>query len=158
MSGFDLTELLPFYLDETDEQIAALNDALLKLEVDASDAPVLREAFRMVHSIKGASAVMGLDQVKDLTHHLESYFDQLRALGVWLEAECEPAALRGLADVDGVTAVRFGPSDVAPTAPPATPEPPPGSPEPTPSTADPAPVPEPPPQPVAQPATAPEPP
>ena len=34
MSGFDLSELLPFYLDETDEHIAALNDALLRLEQD----------------------------------------------------------------------------------------------------------------------------
>ncbi|MFO0908053.1 MAG: Hpt domain-containing protein [Isosphaeraceae bacterium] len=79
MSGFDLGELLPFYLDETDEQITALNDALLKLEQDPSDAPVLREAFRMIHSIKGSSTVMGFDTVKHLTHHLETYFEQLRS-------------------------------------------------------------------------------
>jgi two-component system, chemotaxis family, sensor kinase CheA len=79
MAGFDLSELLPYYLDETDEQIGVLNDALLKLERDPADAEVLREAFRMVHSIKGSSTVMGIDQVKRLTHHLETYFDQLRA-------------------------------------------------------------------------------
>jgi two-component system chemotaxis sensor kinase CheA len=79
MSGFDLSELLPFYLDETDEQIAALNDALLKLEQDPSDQAVLREAFRMIHSIKGSSTVMGFDQVKSLTHHLENYFEELRS-------------------------------------------------------------------------------
>ena len=79
MAGFDLGELLPYYLDETDEQIGALNDALLKLEQDPSDAAVLREAFRMIHSIKGSSTVMGFDQVKHLTHHLETFFDQLRA-------------------------------------------------------------------------------
>ena len=78
MAGFDLSELLPFYLDETDEQIAALNDALLKLEREPSDTAVLRDAFRLIHSIKGASAVLGFDQVKNLTHHLETYFDQLR--------------------------------------------------------------------------------
>jgi two-component system chemotaxis sensor kinase CheA len=79
MAGFDLSELLPFYLDETEEQIGVLNDSLLKLERDPSDAAVLREAFRMVHSIKGSSAVMGIDQVKRLTHYLETYFDQLRS-------------------------------------------------------------------------------
>ena len=78
MSGFDLAELMPYYLDETDEQIVGLNDALLKLETDPADAPVLREAFRMIHSIKGSSTVMGFDQVKHLTHHLETYFEQLR--------------------------------------------------------------------------------
>ncbi len=78
MSGFDLSELLPFYLDETDEHIAALNDALLRLEQDATDARALAEAFRMFHSIKGASVVMGFETVNRLTHHLESLFDQFR--------------------------------------------------------------------------------
>ena len=79
MSGFDLSELLPFYLDETDEQIAALNDALLRLEQDPTDVKALAEAFRMFHSIKGASVVMGFEPVNRLTHNLESLFDQFRA-------------------------------------------------------------------------------
>jgi two-component system chemotaxis sensor kinase CheA len=79
MSGFDLTSLLPIYLDEVDEQIAALNDTLLRLERDPADAAALRDAFRLVHTIKGSSTMMGFDQVKELTHHLENYFDQLRS-------------------------------------------------------------------------------
>ena len=79
MSGFNLSELLPFYLDETDEHIAALNDALLRLEQDPTDAKALAEAFRMFHSIKGASVVMGFEPVNRLTHHLESLFDQFRS-------------------------------------------------------------------------------
>src|SRR5437016_5867294 len=78
MSGFDLAGLLPFYLDETDEQIAGLTDMLLKLEQEPTDEKALREAFRLIHSIKGSSTVMGYDQVKGLTHHLETFFDQLR--------------------------------------------------------------------------------
>jgi two-component system chemotaxis sensor kinase CheA len=79
MSGFDLSELLPFYLDETDEHIAALNDALLRLEQDPTDAKALAEAFRMFHSIKGASVVMGFEPVNRLTHNLESLYEQLRS-------------------------------------------------------------------------------
>ena len=79
MSGFDLAELLPFYLDETDEHIAGLNDALLRLEQDPTDAKALQEAFRMFHSIKGASVVMGYVPVNRLTHHLESLYEQLRS-------------------------------------------------------------------------------
>lgn len=78
MSDFNLSELLPFYLDETDENIAALNDSLLRLESDPADAHALAEAFRMFHSIKGASVVMGFDAVNHLTHHLESLFEELR--------------------------------------------------------------------------------
>src|SRR5208282_3462011 len=60
------------------EHIAALNDALLRLEQDPTDAKALAEAFRMFHSIKGASVVMGFEPVNRLTHHLESLFDQFR--------------------------------------------------------------------------------
>ncbi len=79
MSGFDIESLMPFYLDETDEQIAGLNEMLLSLERTPGDEQVLREAFRMVHSIKGSSTVMGFGQVKELTHHLETFFDQIRS-------------------------------------------------------------------------------
>jgi two-component system chemotaxis sensor kinase CheA len=79
MPGFDPSELLPFYLDETDEQIATLNDALLRLELDAADIPALQEAFRMFHSIKGAAVVMGYEPVSRLAHHLESLYEQVRA-------------------------------------------------------------------------------
>src|SRR3954469_23235757 len=79
MSGFNLAELMPFYLDDTDEHIAGLNDALLRLEQDPADAKALQEAFRMFHSIKGASVVMGFQPVNRLTHHMESLFEQLRS-------------------------------------------------------------------------------
>src|SRR5271168_3568944 len=79
MSGFNLSELLSFYLDETDEHIAGLNDALLRLEQDPTDLKALQEAFRMFHSIKGASVVMGFKPVNQLTHHLESLFEELRS-------------------------------------------------------------------------------
>ncbi|WP_337174098.1 chemotaxis protein CheW [Paludisphaera sp.] len=79
MADFNLAELLPYYLDETDENIAALNEDLLRLERDPADARALAEAFRMFHSIKGASIVMGFESVNRLTHVLESLFEQLRA-------------------------------------------------------------------------------
>jgi two-component system chemotaxis sensor kinase CheA len=78
MSGFDVGELLPYYLDETDEQISTLNDALLRLEQEPADAKSLQEAFRVAHTIKGASGMLGFEAVKHLTHDLESYFATLR--------------------------------------------------------------------------------
>lgn len=75
---FDLTELLPFYLDETDEHIVALGDSLLRLEQNPADSASIQEIFRIAHSIKGSSTIMGFDGVKELTHNLETLFDQLR--------------------------------------------------------------------------------
>jgi two-component system chemotaxis sensor kinase CheA len=79
MSDMNFGHLLPFYLDETDEQVVALNDALLQLEQDQTDASALAVAFRIVHTIKGSSAALGFVQVNALTHHLESFFDILRS-------------------------------------------------------------------------------
>jgi two-component system chemotaxis sensor kinase CheA len=79
MPGFDLASMLPLYLDEVDEQIAALNETLVKLEEVPDDEKTLRDAFRLVHTIKGSSSMMGLTTVRDLTHHLETFFDQLRS-------------------------------------------------------------------------------
>jgi two-component system chemotaxis sensor kinase CheA len=96
MSGFDFSELLPFYLDETDEQIGAMNDSLLRLEQDPSDPSALQETFRVVHSLKGSSSVMGFDQVNRLAHHLETLFDQLRAGKRALDREAMELSFRCL--------------------------------------------------------------
>ena len=96
MSGFDFSELLPFYLDETDEQIGALNDSLLRLEQDPSDASALQDTFRIVHSLKGSSSVMGFDQVNRLAHHLETLFDQLRSGKRTLDREAMELSFRCL--------------------------------------------------------------
>jgi two-component system chemotaxis sensor kinase CheA len=79
MSGFDVSKMIPLYLDEADEFIAALNDMLLRLEQSPDDASALQEAFRCAHSMKGSSAIMGFEEVKNLTHEMETIFDQLRA-------------------------------------------------------------------------------
>jgi two-component system chemotaxis sensor kinase CheA len=79
MSGFDLASMLPLYLDEVDEQIAALNEILLKLEQMPDDEKSLREAFRLVHTVKGSASMLGFVPVRDLTHELETFFDQLRS-------------------------------------------------------------------------------
>jgi two-component system chemotaxis sensor kinase CheA len=39
----------------------------------------LNESFRLIHSIKGAAAMMGLDSITLLTHHLENHFEHLRS-------------------------------------------------------------------------------
>ena len=89
MSGFDFSKMMPLYLDEVDELVAALNDALLKLEELPNDSALLQEAFRYAHTIKGSSTLMGFEQVKNLTHELETIFDQLRSK----ERKLDPAVL-----------------------------------------------------------------
>lgn len=75
----EMAQYLQMFVDETSEQLDLLQDVLLKLESNPTSHEDLNEAFRLIHSIKGASAMMGLDSISVLTHHLETHFDRLRS-------------------------------------------------------------------------------
>jgi two-component system chemotaxis sensor kinase CheA len=78
LSDDDMADYLRMYIDETGEQLDALVETLLALEAEPGEARGLNEAFRLIHSIKGSSALLGLDRITTLTHHLESHFERLR--------------------------------------------------------------------------------
>lgn len=75
----EMGDYLRLYLDETDEQLDGLVETFLQLETDPANAQGLNEAFRLIHSIKGSSALLGLDRITTLTHHLETHFERLRS-------------------------------------------------------------------------------
>jgi len=79
LSAEELADYLRLYLDETGEQLDGLVETLLALEASPGSVAGLNEAFRLIHSIKGSSALLGLDKITTLTHHLESHFERLRA-------------------------------------------------------------------------------
>jgi two-component system chemotaxis sensor kinase CheA len=74
-----MQKYLQLYLDECEEEIESLNNALLALESDPFSRDSIHEVFRMAHRIKGSSAAMGFDAVTRLTHEIESIFDDLRS-------------------------------------------------------------------------------
>jgi two-component system chemotaxis sensor kinase CheA len=90
----EMAEYLRLYLDETEEQLDALVQALLALEADSRDPRQIDEAFRLLHSIKGSSALLGLDRITALTHHLESHFVQIRSGRRTLDAATMGVVLR----------------------------------------------------------------
>jgi two-component system chemotaxis sensor kinase CheA len=90
----EMGEYLRLYLDETGEQLDALVNTLLALEADPADGSGLNEAFRLIHSIKGSSALLGLDRITTLTHHLESHFERLRSGRRVLDGEVMNVVLR----------------------------------------------------------------
>ena len=79
MPSDEMAQYLQMFVDETSEQLDALVDVLLVLESNPSSPSELNESFRLIHSIKGAAAMMGLDSITLLTHHLENYFERLRS-------------------------------------------------------------------------------
>ena len=74
-----MAEYLQAYLDETDEELETLVQSLLTLEEDSRNEEALNEAFRMMHSLKGSSGMMGFEGIAELAHHLETHFDRVRS-------------------------------------------------------------------------------
>ncbi len=70
---------LQVFLDESDEDLEALMQALLRLEGDPRDSESLNEAFRLLHTHKGSAGLMGFDGISELAHELENRFDQFRS-------------------------------------------------------------------------------
>ncbi|MBT7727849.1 MAG: hypothetical protein HN703_03090, partial [Planctomycetaceae bacterium] len=75
----EMNDYLRLYLDETNEQLDSLVEIFLQLEHQSPTPDDLNEAFRLIHSIKGSSALLGLDRITSLTHHLETHFERLRS-------------------------------------------------------------------------------
>ncbi len=66
------------FLEEANENIAGLEDALLKLEKAPQDSDLVEKVFRHMHSLKGGGAMFGFNQLSDFTHHLENVYDRVR--------------------------------------------------------------------------------
>jgi two-component system chemotaxis sensor kinase CheA len=75
MSGVDPAEL---FLQEAQELLEQLEQALLDLERRPGDADLIDTAFRALHTIKGSGAMFGFDAVAAFTHQFETAFDQVR--------------------------------------------------------------------------------
>ncbi len=81
-------DLLAGFLDESPEYLEMLDSGLMEFESRAASGPLtledpadqllMTEMFRAAHSLKGLAAVFGFDKIKELTHCMETLFDQVR--------------------------------------------------------------------------------
>ena len=70
---------LQAFLDESDEDLESLMQVLLRLEDNPHDEESLNEAFRLLHTHKGSTGLMGFESISELAHELENRFDQFRS-------------------------------------------------------------------------------
>jgi len=69
---------LETFTNESEENLTALEEALLELENDHYNNEQIDQAFRAMHTIKGSGGMFGFDFLSEFTHHLESAFDRVR--------------------------------------------------------------------------------
>jgi two-component system, chemotaxis family, sensor kinase CheA len=94
----DLTaRLRATFIEELDDQVRQLDDALLRLEQQPGDAETIRTLFRAAHTVKGAARVAGVGLVEQACHALESVFAAVRD-GERSVAGADFALLFGLID------------------------------------------------------------
>ena len=74
-----MAALLEAFLAESDEGLAAAEEALLVLERTPDDAASLAAVFRAVHTIKGNSGIFDFDAMTKIAHAMEDLLDRLRA-------------------------------------------------------------------------------
>jgi len=71
--------MLDVFIFETQQLLEALEDTLLQSEKAKSMTDEhINEIFRVMHTIKGSSAMMSLDNLTKLSHALEDMFDKIR--------------------------------------------------------------------------------
>ncbi|MCR9140842.1 MAG: chemotaxis protein CheW [bacterium] len=66
------------FVTEVADRLQQYDDALLDFEGHSDDKELLNKIFRVAHTIKGNAGFVGLDNMVDLSHAVESLFAQLR--------------------------------------------------------------------------------
>jgi two-component system chemotaxis sensor kinase CheA len=74
----DRDALMKVFLEESRDNLSSLEEALVALEGRPADAELLKLIFRMVHTLKGSAAMIGLQELADFAHALEDVLDDLR--------------------------------------------------------------------------------
>ncbi|RCX14434.1 two-component system chemotaxis sensor kinase CheA [Fontibacillus phaseoli] len=74
-----LSEYREVFLEELEEQLQLMDEEILKLEREENSHGVVQSLFRAAHTLKGSSAAMGFDVMKQLTHEMEQLLDLVRS-------------------------------------------------------------------------------
>lgn len=75
---FDLASYKDLYISEARESISQISELLLSLEKTPNDENIIREIYRLMHSLKGSSATMGYSSVEHLAHETENLLSLMR--------------------------------------------------------------------------------
>jgi chemotaxis protein histidine kinase CheA len=73
-----MDELTSTFVNESRDQLTAMEDGLLRLEQQPDDADNLNAIFRAAHTIKGGSGVVECHFIEAFTHKVENVLDKLR--------------------------------------------------------------------------------
>ncbi len=74
----EMQEILQDFLAESSEMLEALDQHFVKLETEPTNADLLNEIFRCMHSMKGSAGFLGFTHLVEVAHQGESLLNKLR--------------------------------------------------------------------------------
>lgn len=82
-----MTEELEIFLEDCDDQLQMMEDALVDMESNGASENSIGTIFRAVHTIKGSAGMFGFDDIVAFTHIGENLFDSIRQGNVTVSKE-----------------------------------------------------------------------
>lgn len=83
----DISQFKIKFIDEATTLLTKLDNTLIAIEKDASSKENIQEAFRIMHTIKGAGGMFGCDKIVEFTHELETIYDIIRTHSYRVETD-----------------------------------------------------------------------
>jgi two-component system, chemotaxis family, sensor kinase CheA len=116
----DLKDFLAAYLVEAEEHLGTANTQLLAIESAQrggdTNARAVRETFRSLHTIKGLSAMVGVEPVVAIAHRMEAFLREFDRSGSPLPMQAIDALLKGVRAIEQrVSALGRGDAVAAPS-------------------------------------------
>lgn len=96
------TDFRQLFAEEAEGRLARLGRQLLELEVTGNDPELVASVFREAHTLKGAAAVVGFDDVATVAHALEELLEGVRSGAVSPSASLVDIALAGVDSLTGM--------------------------------------------------------
>ncbi|OJF93926.1 chemotaxis protein CheA [Alkalibacterium sp. 20] len=75
------------FFEETDDNLAILNQEVLRLEENPEDKQIIDIIFRAAHTLKGMAATMGYETMAKLTHTVENVFELVKSGQLKIESD-----------------------------------------------------------------------
>ena len=116
----DLKEFIAAYLVEAEEHLGVASTQLLAIEASqragSTNPRAVRETFRSLHTIKGLSAMVGIEPIVAIAHRMETFLREFDRSGGALPPAAVDALLRGVRAIEQrVTALGRGDSAAPPS-------------------------------------------
>ena len=79
---FEEVELLEDYESfaiDSQKNISSMAQSIIRLEENAADSEAIKEIFRAVHTLKSATAMLGMKNMSEVAHDIETILDRVRS-------------------------------------------------------------------------------